>query len=163
MTPEEQAKADKAAAEKQARDEQEARTAAELKRRETEAAAAKQAPQSQNNDATRAAAQADDAHNPAAKPTPAHTVAEPEVGVNNPNSFDAIKEQHEKVDRELAERSANNEEGHAKNMQQIEAKAEEAHARTAHADDPRAGHVPTGKEVNHNTPTILADGTKVWN
>jgi hypothetical protein len=175
MTPEEQAKADTNAAEAKAREEQAERTKAEFKRRETEEAAAKanvsngvtqqpgQAPQSQNNDATRAAAQADPAHNPAAKPTPAHVVAEPEVGVNNPNSIEAIKEQHERRDRELAERSAANEEGHQKNMDKIEAQADEAHARTQHAGDPRANHVPTGKENNRNTPTVLPDGTKVWN
>lgn len=68
----------------------------------------------------------------------------------------------QKVDADLAARNAANEEGHAKNMQQVEQDAMEAQMRTEHADDPRARHVPTGKEQNHNTPRVLSDGTKVW-
>lgn len=75
---------------------------------------------------------------------------------------EAVAKQHEQVDADLAKRSEGNEEGHAKNMDRLENEANEAQARTAHADDPRARHTPTGKEVNRNTPRIDKDGNKHW-
>lgn len=75
---------------------------------------------------------------------------------------DEVAAQHEQVAKDLDARNEGNKEGHAKNMEQIEQDAMEAQARTAHADDPRARHVPTGKEQNHNTPRVLPDGNKVW-
>lgn len=75
---------------------------------------------------------------------------------------EAVAKQHEKVDTELAARNEANQEGHAKNMDLLEAEAHEAQARTAHADDPRAKHTPTGKQSNRNTPRIDKDGTKHW-
>lgn len=87
---------------------------------------------------------------------------EPGEHVNRPDLPEAIAEQHAEVDRRNAERNEANMEGHEKNMRALEAQAEEAQARTAHAADPRANFTPTGKEDNRNTPTVLPDGTKVW-
>jgi hypothetical protein len=84
------------------------------------------------------------------------------VSVNNPRAPEAVARQHDKVDQALERRSEQNREGHERNMQRETALAEEAQARTAHADDHRANHVPTGKQENRNTPRILKDGTKVW-
>lgn len=82
--------------------------------------------------------------------------------VVNTKAPEAVARQHEKVDAELAKRSEANREGHAKNMERLEHEAAEAQARTQHADDPRARHTPTGKQVNRNTPRIDKDGNKHW-
>lgn len=82
--------------------------------------------------------------------------------VNDSDSTEARLAQQDRVKRELEERSAANEEGHAKNMAKAEEMAQEAQARTSNAHDRRAGHTPTGRQVNHNTPRVLKDGTKVW-
>jgi hypothetical protein len=82
--------------------------------------------------------------------------------VNNPRAPEAVARQHEEVDQANAKRNEQNREGHAKNMERVEAEAGEAQMRTAHADDHRANHVPTGKQTNRNTPRIDADGTKHW-
>lgn len=84
------------------------------------------------------------------------------VRVVNPRAPEAVARQHEEVDAALEKRNDENREGHDKNMAAIEHTAAEAQGRTAHADDPRARHVPTGKEQNRNTPRVLPDGTKVW-
>lgn len=84
------------------------------------------------------------------------------VIVTNPNAPEAVRAQHEAVDAALAKRNEENAEGHSVNMEKAEAEAHESAARMKHADDHRAGHVPTGKENNRNTPRVLKDGTKVW-
>lgn len=89
-------------------------------------------------------------------------VEQPVEHTNNPASPDAIAAQHEAVDAAMAQRNEENAEGHAKNMEMVEAAAIEANMRTEYADDPRAKHTPTGKENNLNTPRVLPDGSKVW-
>lgn len=104
------------------------------------------------------------------KPTAAEAEADAQLEANrkepvrvvNPRAPEEVAKQHEAVDAEREARNEANREGHEKNMEAIEAAAHEAQARTAHADDHRAKHVPTGKENNRNTPRVLADGTKVW-
>lgn len=82
--------------------------------------------------------------------------------VNNPAAPEAVAKQHEEVDAFNEKRNEENLEGHRLNQERIAQDAAEAQARTAHADDHRARHVPTGKENNRNTPRVLPDGTKVW-
>lgn len=84
------------------------------------------------------------------------------VKVVNPRAPEAVARQHQEVDAFMEKRNEENREGHEKNMERAEAEAQEAQARTAHADDHRANHVPTGKQFNRNTPRVLPDGTKVW-
>jgi hypothetical protein len=72
---------------------------------------------------------------------------------------DAVKAQHEAVDKAMEDLNARNEAGHQKNMEAIEAAAEEA---KAHTEKPDASHVPTGKEWNRNTPVVHEDGSKSW-
>lgn len=143
MTPEEQKAADEKAA-------QVAKEQAAKDQAAKDQAAAK-APHEQDSHAT-----------PAERARVAEADANVKVTINDPNSTEAIKEQHQRVDAELAKRNEENAEGHEKNMEKIEAAAHEAKARGEHADDHRAGHVPTGKQINHNTPRVLADGSKVW-
>lgn len=75
---------------------------------------------------------------------------------------DAVARQHDQVDAEMDKRNEQNRPGHEKNMERIEAEAHEAHARTEHADNHLANHVPTGKQRNRNTPVIDKDGNKRW-
>lgn len=82
--------------------------------------------------------------------------------VNNPRAPEAVAKQHELVDKLKEDRNEANRPGHEKNMERLEHEAQEAQARTEHAHDPRANHVPTGKQDNRNTPRIDADGTKHW-
>jgi hypothetical protein len=84
------------------------------------------------------------------------------VFVNRADADASVREQHEKVDAFAAKRNDENRQGHERNMERIEAEAQEAQARTQHSHDHRANHVPTGKQNNRNTPRVLADGTKVW-
>lgn len=107
------------------------------------------------------AAAADSNPNPAATE---HVSADPAEGVrvNDPTAPEAIAQQHRDRDAALEKLNEENMPGHEKNMAAIQASAEEAQARTAHADDPRANFTPTGKEDNKNTPRVLDDGTKVW-
>lgn len=85
-----------------------------------------------------------------------------EVHVNASTTAEAIAQQHRDRDAAAEKLNEENAEGHEKNMAALAAQAEEANARTAHADDPRANFTPTGKEDNRNTPRVLPDGTKVW-
>lgn len=80
----------------------------------------------------------------------------------NPRAPEAVARQHQEVDAFNEKRNEENRPGHEKNMERAEIEANEAQARTAHADDHRANHVPTGKQQNRNTPRVLEDGTKVW-
>lgn len=92
----------------------------------------------------------------------AEKAREHNVTTNNPRAPEAVAKQHAEVDAAADKRNEENRPGHEKNMERIEAEAHEAHARGAHADHHLAGHVPTGKQNNRNTPRVLPDGTKVW-
>jgi len=76
------------------------------------------------------------------------------VKVNAPDAPEEIKKQHDLVEQNLAKLNEENEEGHAVNMEKIEKEAEAAQ------NNPN--HVPTGKEVNRNTPRIDKHGNKIW-
>ncbi len=79
-----------------------------------------------------------------------------------PVGTERVLQQHEQVDRENEQRNEANREGHDRNMARAQTEAEEAQARTAHANDSRANHVPTGKQRDRNTPRVNPDGSKVW-
>lgn len=82
--------------------------------------------------------------------------------VTDTRSPGAVAGQHAKVDEEREKRNEENRPGHEKNMERAEAEAAEAHARTEHSNNHLAGHTPTGKQENRNTPRVLGDGSKVW-
>jgi hypothetical protein len=97
---------------------------------------------------------------PAAKPAPASgaAVSQNKLTVNPGLSTDAGKlAQHAQVDAANEKRNAANEEGHEVNMKKAHDLAAQGQERAE-----KAGAPPTGKQRDENTPTILADGTKVW-
>lgn len=162
MTPEQQAEADRLKAEQKASEE---KAAADKKTRDDAAAADKKV-----RDDAEVAERARNAHltgdstgNAESKARDADLEAHRDnVTVNNPRAPEAVAKQHQETDALNDKRNEENRPGHEKNMERVEAEAQEAQARTQHADHHLAGHVPTGKERNRNTPRVLADGTKVW-
>lgn len=119
-----------------------------------------------------AAAEAKAKEEQAARERDAATIKEAEVRaaqtptdparINVADQTEIVQQQVEAQERLNAERDDQNTEGHEKNLARNREEAELAHARTEHAHDRRANHVPTGKQNNNNTPTVLKDGSKVW-
>lgn len=71
-----------------------------------------------------------------------------------PEGAEFVSQQHEIVERTREERDAANAEGMAKIEEEQERLADMAH------NNPN--HVPTGREVDVNTPRLDKDGNKIW-